>query len=150
MKLLADETKKGYGFVHFTHMYPLDEKALTEFFTGKKSQRHILVENNSHAQFGQLLRQQTGITFEETLLKYDGRPFWPEEIRDYVLGRKSEKLIDDGQSEDLRKDPQGQETNPTAQQPVNAHKTQDEDAESGQVGQSEEEVNILEKLKKQI
>ncbi len=88
MQLLTHETKKGYGFVHFTYLYPLDEQKIREFFAGKKNQRHILVENNSHAQFGQLLRMQTGITFDETLLKYDGRPFWPEEIRDYVLGVK--------------------------------------------------------------
>lgn len=101
MKLLADETKKGYGFVHFTHMYPLDEQALKEFFSAKKAQRHILVENNSHAQFGQLLRQQTGITFEEQLLKYDGRPFWPEEIRDYVLGIKKTEVAVTGTEESV-------------------------------------------------
>jgi len=101
MKLLAEETKKSYGYIHFTHLYPLDEKALTEFFVGKKAQRHILVENNSHAQFGQLLRQQTGITFEEKLLKYDGRPFWPEEIRDYVLGMKKEGEMPAGTEESV-------------------------------------------------
>ncbi|MBP9691100.1 2-oxoacid:acceptor oxidoreductase subunit alpha [Candidatus Woesebacteria bacterium] len=76
------------ALIHFTHLYPLDEKKIQELSSKVAEKRVILIENNSHAQFSQLLRQQTGITVKETLLKYDGRPFWPEEIRDYVLGKR--------------------------------------------------------------
>lgn len=80
------ETKRmSTAYIHFTHVYPMDEKKIQELFSKLKNKRIILVENNSHAQFGQLLRMQTGITLEEKLLKYDGRPFWPEEIVSYIL-----------------------------------------------------------------
>lgn len=78
MKLIKTPT----AYIHFTHVYPLDEeKVRTQLPDGRN---YILVENNSHAQFGRLLRQQTGITFQNKLLKYDGRPFFPEEIVSYV------------------------------------------------------------------
>lgn len=83
--LLKEETNESFGFVHFTHIYPLDETVIQNFFAGIKDKRLILVENNSQAQFGQLLRQQTGIEIKEKLLKYDGRPFFSHEIKDYVL-----------------------------------------------------------------
>jgi 2-oxoglutarate ferredoxin oxidoreductase subunit alpha len=70
------------AFIHFTHLYPLSKDKILPFFRSGK--RYIMIENNSHAQFAQLLRQQTGITVAEHILKYDGRPFYPEEIVDYL------------------------------------------------------------------
>lgn len=40
----------------------------------------LLVENNFTAQLGGLIREQTGIQITEHLLKYDGRPIYPEEV----------------------------------------------------------------------
>jgi 2-oxoglutarate ferredoxin oxidoreductase subunit alpha len=70
------------AFVHFTHIYPMDpEKVRAAFPEGK---RYILIENNATAQFGKLLRAETGIHLEERLLRYDGRPHMPEDIAAYV------------------------------------------------------------------
>ncbi|MCA9371380.1 2-oxoacid:acceptor oxidoreductase subunit alpha [Candidatus Woesebacteria bacterium] len=80
MKILAEKFKRGFGYVHFTHLYPLDEEKIKDFMNVKYNHRRILIENNSHAQFGSLLRMQTGIDIKEKWLKYDGRPWWPEEI----------------------------------------------------------------------
>lgn len=79
------------SYIHFTHLYPMDEEKIKPFFTHHK--RYILIENNSHAQLGKLILQETGIELKEKLLKYDGRPFYPEEIINYVnkLKVKSEK-----------------------------------------------------------
>ena len=44
---------------------------------GKK---FIMVELNSTAQLGQLIREQTGLMYEQAILKYDGRPFYPIEL----------------------------------------------------------------------
>ena len=76
--------KKGkqIGFIHFTHVYPLDREKINQLF--KKNKRYVLVENNSQGQFGKLLLQETGIEIKEKILKYDGRPIWPEEIVSYV------------------------------------------------------------------
>ena len=89
-KMLASEHNKNIAFLHFTHMYPLDEELVKSHFNNHT--RYILVENNSHAQFGQLLRMQTGIDIKEKLLKYDGRPFFPEEIVKYIIGEKGEPM----------------------------------------------------------
>ena len=87
-KMLASEHNKNIAFLHFTHMYPFDEELVKSHFNDHT--RYILVENNSHAQFGQLLRMQTGIDIKEKLLKYDGRPFFPEEIVKYIVGEEAE------------------------------------------------------------
>ncbi len=66
------------AFVHFTHLYPLYKEKIRALIPEGK--RVILIENNSHAQFGKLLMMETGIEIKEKLLKYDGRPVWSEEI----------------------------------------------------------------------
>jgi len=40
----------------------------------------LLVEANYSGQLGRLLRAETGLTFPDRFLKYDGEPFYPQEI----------------------------------------------------------------------
>ncbi|OGK56496.1 hypothetical protein A3H83_04070 [Candidatus Roizmanbacteria bacterium RIFCSPLOWO2_02_FULL_39_8] len=80
-KVLASKLIKT-AFIHFTHVFPMDEKKILPLFEAKK--RYILVENNSHGQFGKLLREQTGVVLTEKILKYDGRQLYVEEIVEYV------------------------------------------------------------------
>lgn len=75
--LLAKDGIKT-ALIHFTHVYPMDSTKVEPLF--EKQKRYVLVENNSTGQFGQLLSQQTGVQVEERILKYDGRPLYPEEI----------------------------------------------------------------------
>lgn len=78
--LLKKQGKRA-RYIHFTHIYPLDSQHIQKYFSElSKGSRIILIENNSTAQFGKLLRMQTGIEIEEKWLKYDGTPWWPEEI----------------------------------------------------------------------
>lgn len=81
-QILLGEQNRNNAFIHFTHVFPLKEADVTPLF--KHDKRYILVENNSTGQFGQLLRMQTGINLTEALLKYDGRPIFPEEIVAFV------------------------------------------------------------------
>lgn len=78
-KLLEEKGIKT-AFIHFTHVYPLDRQKIKDVFTMTKDKKCILVENNSHGQFGKLLAMEAGIEIEEKILKYDGRPIYPEEI----------------------------------------------------------------------
>src|SRR3989338_2161366 len=80
-KMLASQ-RKNTAYIHFTHLYPMDKGVVVPLFPSGK--RYVLVENNSHGQFGKLLLMETGIEIKEKLLKYDGRPFWPEEIVEYT------------------------------------------------------------------
>jgi 2-oxoglutarate/2-oxoacid ferredoxin oxidoreductase subunit alpha len=44
------------------------------------SPKRLLVEANFSGQLGHLLRAETGLTFPDRFLKYDGEPFYPAEI----------------------------------------------------------------------
>lgn len=78
---LQDE-KVQSAYIHFTHLYPLSEKLIRPLFD-KKAQ-YVLIENDNEGQFGQLLREQCGITIDRRLLKYDGRPIFSHEIVNYA------------------------------------------------------------------
>ncbi|HHD92690.1 MAG TPA: 2-oxoacid:acceptor oxidoreductase subunit alpha [Candidatus Portnoybacteria bacterium] len=69
--------KKKANYLHFSAVYPWPKKFTRAI---KKIKNPLLVENNYSAQFGQLIRQETGLEIKNKLLKYDGRPFYSEEI----------------------------------------------------------------------
>lgn len=67
-----------FNYLHFSYLWPLSAEKLTRLLSGLKST--LLVENNSTAQFGQLLKMATGLEIKNKLLKYSGRPIYPEEV----------------------------------------------------------------------
>src|SRR3989344_2945959 len=69
-----------FNYLHFNHLWPLDREKVKNLLTSFK--KTLLVENNSQAQLGQLLTLATGVEFPDKLLKYSGRPIYPEEIID--------------------------------------------------------------------
>jgi len=71
------------NFVHFTHLFPLDGRAVKKLLG--KYKKLVMVENNSTAQFAGMLRQYAALKMDATLLKYDGRPFFPEQIAEEVV-----------------------------------------------------------------
>jgi 2-oxoglutarate ferredoxin oxidoreductase subunit alpha len=103
---LALLEKKGVkaNFLHFTHIFPLDEKSVKDALAGCKVK--IMMENNSTAQFAGVLRQYTGLEMDFHMLKYDGRPFFPEQIAETLgklreAGFKGDKELVLVESEDL-------------------------------------------------
>lgn len=84
---ILKEKNIASAFLYFNHLYPLDEVKIRKLFEAQK--KYVLVENNSRAQFGQLLREQTGVELKEKLLKYDGRPFYPEDIVEYIINNNT-------------------------------------------------------------
>jgi len=75
------------GYLHFTYLWPLRTKRF-ESLAGK-AKKIILVEGNYQGQLGLLLRQQTGINIEHRILKYDGRPFFYDELLHLISDRIS-------------------------------------------------------------
>jgi 2-oxoglutarate ferredoxin oxidoreductase subunit alpha len=63
------------GVYYFTHVYPL-ASSVRDLFRSDK--RYILVENNSEAQLGTVLRMELGMDIgrdpQSCILRYDGRP----------------------------------------------------------------------------
>lgn len=63
--------------VHFRDLWPFAAEAAAEALQGGKL---VAVENNYTGQFRRLLQSETCILVDHALLRYDGRPFSPEEI----------------------------------------------------------------------
>ena len=54
----------------------------------EKAKKVILIENNATGQLGRILREKTGIKIENRILKYDGKPFYSDELTEEILAVK--------------------------------------------------------------
>ncbi|MEM5814803.1 MAG: 2-oxoacid:acceptor oxidoreductase subunit alpha [Candidatus Aenigmatarchaeota archaeon] len=70
------------NYIHFSYLYPLNERMVRKLL--KKAKVRIIVENNSTAQFAGMLRQYTGVRMDFCILRYDARPFFPENITEEI------------------------------------------------------------------
>lgn len=66
------------NFLHLNWINPFPAEFVKNVLT--KAKRVINVEQNISAQMGGLIRKHTGIEIKENILKYDGRPFFPEDL----------------------------------------------------------------------
>ncbi len=69
---------KDYRFLQVSYISPFPRKAVEREI--KKSKKVILVENSSTGLLADIIAEKTGIMIKEKILKYDGRPFSPEDI----------------------------------------------------------------------
>lgn len=74
---------KRIGYLHYTYLWPLKTERFVELANGAK--RVILVEGTHQGQLAMLLRQETGIGIDHKVLKYDGRPFFYDELVELLL-----------------------------------------------------------------
>jgi len=80
------ETGVNMGYIHFSELFPLEEDPIPRSITQKA--RLIGVENNALGQFCKLLRMESGLHIKSRILKYDGRPFTPDELIQRLESRK--------------------------------------------------------------
>jgi len=73
---------KTAKLVHFTWLYPFPGEAALAALSA--ATRLVDVEQNATGQLASLIREHTGIFIKEKILKYDGRPLYPEEIVERV------------------------------------------------------------------
>ncbi|MCX5894317.1 MAG: 2-oxoacid:acceptor oxidoreductase subunit alpha [Proteobacteria bacterium] len=66
------------GALHFTDLWPFPGEAAKRALD--KASRFFMVEQNASGQLGQLIRQETLLSPAGMVLKYDGRPFYANEI----------------------------------------------------------------------
>ena len=66
------------NYLQVTVLSPFPDQVVAD--TMKKAKKTLVVENNKTGQFEGLVREHTGLSFDHHLRKYDGRPFYPEEI----------------------------------------------------------------------
>jgi 2-oxoglutarate ferredoxin oxidoreductase subunit alpha len=78
---------KGQGiaanYLHVSQPWPLHGEEIAKVLRAAK--RTLLVEQNFSGQLGRVITAETGIRFPDTLLKYDGEPFYPWEIVTKVM-----------------------------------------------------------------
>ncbi len=78
--------------LHFSYIHPIPPKAIEML---KSAKRLVIVENNSTAQFGGYLKEHAGVEFAGSILRFDGRPLFAEEVFEHA------KLILDGKEKDV-------------------------------------------------
>ncbi|WP_432748362.1 2-oxoacid:acceptor oxidoreductase subunit alpha [Pectinatus frisingensis] len=83
--LLNQNTSKKYAALIFGDIYPLPTKLLKE--KANQADSIINVEQNATGQLAKLIREETSITIDNSILKYDGRQLSGEEIARQIMGR---------------------------------------------------------------
>ncbi len=78
-------SSEDIAYLHYEYIYPTKTEKLTKL--AQEGKRIILVENNQTGQLGKLITEESGYQFNEKLLKYDGRPFFIEDILNYLEGK---------------------------------------------------------------
>jgi 2-oxoglutarate ferredoxin oxidoreductase subunit alpha len=74
----ANREGASVNLIHFVDVWPFPRVAVKPMLEGAR--RTLTVENNATGQMGMLIRMMTGHEVGGNILKWDGRPFTPEEI----------------------------------------------------------------------
>lgn len=82
---LKEFSKKKIGYLHYAWLWPLKTDRFKKL--SKKAEKTVLIEGNYNGQLGQLIRMETGLSIKDRILKYDGRPFFLNELTDALLSR---------------------------------------------------------------
>ncbi len=77
---------ENIGYLHYEYLYPLKTELLNALI--KRGKRIITIENNQTGQLTEMLKEKTGYPFKKRILKYDGRPFFVEDILEYLKNEK--------------------------------------------------------------
>jgi 2-oxoglutarate ferredoxin oxidoreductase subunit alpha len=83
------------AYLHYDYLWPLKTERLKEL--AKNAKQIVLIECNHDGQLGRLIRQETGIDISHKLLKYDGRPWFYDELLEKLQSFLSSKLITSNQ-----------------------------------------------------
>lgn len=70
------------GYLHYKYIYPLRSERILQIHD--KGTKIVLIENNQNGELGKLIREQSGLYIQDKLFKFDGRPFFVEDILEYL------------------------------------------------------------------
>lgn len=76
------ESGHKVSMAHFPQVWPLPGEKLSRLLAGYGNL--IMVENNATGQFARLLRGETSLAIERKILKYDGLPFYCDELTEQL------------------------------------------------------------------
>ena len=83
MAMLEEEGVR-VASIEFTDIYPMDGERVRQML--EREAFTLMIEGNFTGQLERLVRAETGWFPDDRLHKYDGEPFWPEEIAARVKG----------------------------------------------------------------
>lgn len=82
----AKELGVKVNYMHFEYVYPLRAAEVKRFM--KSAKKVCLIEGNQQGQFGNYVEVETGKKFDKRLLKYNGRPFFVEDVMKFIKKNK--------------------------------------------------------------
>jgi len=89
IKEACEASGEDFGFVHLPQVWPFPASEVGLLLKGKKN--IFTVENNAGGQLAKLVRRETGIKAEGSILRYDGRPFNLDYLIKRIKGLKKSK-----------------------------------------------------------
>ncbi|MBU0578887.1 2-oxoacid:acceptor oxidoreductase subunit alpha [Patescibacteria group bacterium] len=76
------EKKKTVNVIHLPTVWPFPKKEFTKL--AHKAKKLVMIEGNQSGQAERLIKQETEITFADRIHRYDGRPFYVEDLQDWL------------------------------------------------------------------
>ncbi len=71
--------KLQIGYLHYTYLWPMKTERLKKLMA--KAKKTVLIECNHGGQLGQVIQLAGGPRIAQKILKYDGRPFFVDELQ---------------------------------------------------------------------
>jgi 2-oxoglutarate ferredoxin oxidoreductase subunit alpha len=87
-ELLFDDAAQNLAVIHLPCIYPFPSEELETLLAGKNAAIFV-VEGNATAQLAALIRRETKLQNLRSILRYDGRPFYSEDLANFL---KTERL----------------------------------------------------------
>jgi len=87
VKEAVDELIEKYrvAMIHFSEIYPFSEDS-GWIDTVKNAKISINIEQNATSQFARLIKMETGLSIENHINRFDGRPFTVDELLERIYG----------------------------------------------------------------
>ena len=84
LDIIEDFAGRGISvnYLHYSYLCPLKISAAEKFF--KENKNVFLIEGNFSGQLGNMLEEKAGVKFKGRFLKYDGRPFFTDEVAEFI------------------------------------------------------------------
>lgn len=83
---LSLENDQSVNAIHLPAVWPFPREKFTEL--AGKTKKTVMLEGNISGQGERLIRQETGIEMVDRIHRYDGRPFYVEDLKAWLKGGK--------------------------------------------------------------
>jgi 2-oxoglutarate ferredoxin oxidoreductase subunit alpha len=77
--------ERRLGCLHYTYLWPLRTTPLQSLV--KLAKHSVIVEQNFQGQLGMIIKMECGLEIPDKILKYDGRPFFYDELLSHIVER---------------------------------------------------------------